>query len=379
MKKSVALYAFSADPITNGHINIVERISKTFDSVIVAIGKNPAKKYTYTLDERIELAKQSLSHLDNIKVLTVEGMLVDFAYTHGANVIVKGVRNAADFDYEKMLHMVGESQKLDIDTHILFSEPELSHVSSSTVKSIQSEHGDISSYVPLPVKSSLEKKISNQIILGITGGSASGKSTITDLLVKKGETGDFKIWNLDLDKIGHEVFENISLPLHLNVRNQLANKFGSKVLESSEEYSKINRKALAEIVFNDNEAMAFLNKIMKKPIDILIRKFMKGKNGVILFNGALIAENDYINYCNNRIFIIDVDYEDQKERMKKRGLTEDQVFARLDAQLLGYQKKALIEEKIKESSYGFAHMINTSKHSPEEAASLIYQKIKELL
>lgn len=361
MKETKALYAFSADPITNGHINIVERISKTFQKVIVAIGQNPKKKYMYSLGKRVELAKQSLSHLENIEVLVAEGMLVDFAYSQGAQVIVKGVRNSTDFDYEQTLHMVGESQKLGIETYILYSEPHLAHVSSSTVKAIQAEHGDIRSFVPFPVKASLEDKVSNQIIIGITGGPACGKSTVTDELVRFGNNVQLPIHNLDLDKIGHQIYDDLTLPMHLIVRDNLVAKFGESILDDSEsDLPKINRKALAEIVFNDKDAMKYLNEQVQKPMDILVRKFLKNKKGIILMNGALLAEGRYLSYCNNRVFVISANYEDQIDRMKQRGLTEKQVFARLDSQLDTYHKLKIIQEVIDSSGFGFVHDINTS-------------------
>ena len=95
---STALYAFSADPITFGHINIVERVSQTFSRVIVGIGRNPSKRYLFSLDARLHLARQALRHLSNVCVLPFNGMVVDFASEQGASVIVKGVRNASDFD-----------------------------------------------------------------------------------------------------------------------------------------------------------------------------------------------------------------------------------------------------------------------------------------
>ena len=88
---SIAVYAFSADPITYGHINIVERISRSFEKCIVGIGRNPLKNYLFSLDERRDLVERALAHLPNVIVKTFDGMVVDFAYEQGAKVIVKGV------------------------------------------------------------------------------------------------------------------------------------------------------------------------------------------------------------------------------------------------------------------------------------------------
>ncbi|MCK5024944.1 MAG: pantetheine-phosphate adenylyltransferase, partial [Nanoarchaeota archaeon] len=117
MKK--AIYAFSGDPITYGHIDVIQRVSRVFDDMIVGIGINPDKKYMFNLEERTEMAKKALVNIPNTRVSPFHGLLVDYAYESGVDVIVKGVRNSADFDYENMLHQVGESQKLGLDTHIL--------------------------------------------------------------------------------------------------------------------------------------------------------------------------------------------------------------------------------------------------------------------
>lgn len=374
MKESKALYAFSADPITEGHINIVERIAKSFNKVIVAIGKNPSKKYTYTEEERISLAKQSLFHLDNVEVVMAEGMLVDFAFSNGAQVIIKGVRNSADFDYEKMLHMVGESQKLDIDTHILFSDPHLSHVSSSTVKAIQKESGDIREYVPMPVKAALEAKISGQLILGVTGAPACGKSTISEALVEKGRSMGLEIHNLELDHIGHEVLNNQKVVSHQQVTKNLISKFGDKIIDlklSSQLIKVINRKALAEIVFNDKDSLAYLNAQMKNPIAVLIRKFLSGKKGIILFNGALLAEGNYLDYCNNRVILLGANKDVQENRMILRGLNKDQIKVRLASQFTIEKKKEIIDSKIKDSKFGDSIVFDTSTGSPDKIADKI--------
>ena len=171
-----AMYAFSGDPITYGHIDIIARASSAFDHVVAGIGANPDKKYMFNLEERTEMAKRSLTRFKNVEVASFQGLLVDYAYEQGIEVIVKGVRNAADFDYENVLHEVGVSQKLGIDTHILFARPELAHVSSSAVKSIQKEQGLIHEYVPLYVKQCLEARMSEQYIVGVTGEIGAGKS-----------------------------------------------------------------------------------------------------------------------------------------------------------------------------------------------------------
>lgn len=155
-----AIYAASLDPITFGHIDIIERAVQMFDELVVAIGANPDKKYMFSLEERVDMARYSLAHIHNVRVTSFSGLLVDFAYEQRADAIVKGVRDVKDFSYEQLLHQVGVSQKLGIETILLFARKDLEHVSSSVVKAIQKEQGFIHEYVPLCVKQRLEERMS---------------------------------------------------------------------------------------------------------------------------------------------------------------------------------------------------------------------------
>ena len=138
-----AIYALSGDPIHKGHIDMVRRATQVFDEVVVGIGANPEKSYLFSLEERMEMTRRALSQIPQAVVIAFEGLLVDYAYEQGIHVIVKGVRNANDFDYENILHLVGESQELGVDTYVLFARPELMHVSSSVIKALQKEEGFI--------------------------------------------------------------------------------------------------------------------------------------------------------------------------------------------------------------------------------------------
>src|SRR6478735_5475633 len=95
-----AIYAFSGDPITFGHLDIIERAAKIFDELIVAIGVNPSKKYLFTLEERAQMAKAATAHIPNSKVIYFYGLLVDYAYENNISTIIRGLRNSEDFNFE---------------------------------------------------------------------------------------------------------------------------------------------------------------------------------------------------------------------------------------------------------------------------------------
>ena len=309
-----AIYAFSGDPITYGHIDTIRRAAKSFDEVIAAIGENPDKKYTFNIDERREMAMKSLSHLSNVAVDSFHGLLVDYAYEKGINTIIKGIRNNEDFNYEVLLDQIGESQKLGIETFFIPSRQDKLHISSSAVKAIQKEQGLIHEYVPLYVKQCLEAKISNQHIIGITGEMGSGKSYVSKKLIELGKTEGIEIHNIELDHIGHKILGELQEPIYKKAREQIIEIFGHSINSPN---GFIDRKILGSIIFNDQEKLKQLNEIMYTPLMVRLRKEMYGKKGLILFNAALIAESDMSYLCNNNVILVKADKESQERRLKK--------------------------------------------------------------
>jgi pantetheine-phosphate adenylyltransferase len=143
----IAICPGSFDPITHGHIDVIARAAALFDEVVVAVGRNSAKNYLFTADERVELVREATGHLPNVRVEPLEGLLVDFARKRGAGVLVKGIRFASDFDFElQMAHInavVGS-----VETVMLPASSVWSTLSSTMVREVASYGGDISAFVP---------------------------------------------------------------------------------------------------------------------------------------------------------------------------------------------------------------------------------------
>jgi pantetheine-phosphate adenylyltransferase/dephospho-CoA kinase len=370
---TTAIYAFSGDPITYGHINIINRARTVFDQVIVAIGKNPDKKYTFNLRERKEMAKRCFSD-PSIRVLSFSNLLVDFAYEQGASVIIKGVRNSADFDYESILHSVGQSQKVGIDTHILFADPKLAHISSSTVKAIAQHNGEIHEYVPLHVKQAVEERVCRQIIIGVTGEICSGKSHICNMLSRyQCDTGGYQnIHNIELDHIGHDILTKLTEPSYVQVRKEI----GELAPISFEDDGFIDRSALGAIVFNNPDKLKKLNEIMAKSIMIRLRKEISGKTGIILINCALLVEAQMLHTCNNNVILIKVDTDTQRQRLLDRGLTEEQIETRMSSQYSYDCKEDKIRKTMKQHQHGSICIIDNSNNITKEE---LYKEFTELL
>jgi pantetheine-phosphate adenylyltransferase len=159
---STALCPGSFDPVTLGHIDIIERASRHFDEIVVAVIRNPQKTQSlFTLQERQEMLSECTAHLTNIRIEFFKGLLVEFAREHGADAIVKGLRAVSDFDYE--LQMAQMNQRLSgIDTFFLSTSPNYSFLSSSLVREVAKYGGDVSSMVPAIVAKRLADRFQGE-------------------------------------------------------------------------------------------------------------------------------------------------------------------------------------------------------------------------
>lgn len=346
MMKS-AIYAFSGDPITYGHLDIIERAAKIFDRLVVAIGVNPAKSYLFSLEERTQMAKKSLLFLKNVEVMSFTGMLVDFAYENNIDVIVKGVRSSKDFEYEMSLHSLGESQQLGIDTFILFAKPSLAHISSSAVKDIQREQGLIQDYVPAYVKQCVEAKISGQYLVGLTGEIGSGKSYVGEKMLELARKKGIEAHNIELDHLSWQIQEDLQEEKYALVRKKITDLFGAEVAKAD---GSINRKVLGEIVFADQEKLKKLNEIMATPILVRLRRELKDKKGLIFLNAALLVEASMSQLVNYNMLLLSVSEKFQQERLLGRGLNQEQIQRRLQSQYNFLNKKKHLEGNI--AKYG---------------------------
>ncbi len=146
----IAVCPGSFDPVTLGHLDIIERAAELFDKVIVLVMSNSSKKPMFTLDERVDFIKRCVTQ-DNVEVDAYSGLLVDYARDHGAVAIVKGIRAVSDFDYEFQLALINKSLYSKIETLFLPAKGENMYLSSSMVKEVCSLGGDISAFVPAEI------------------------------------------------------------------------------------------------------------------------------------------------------------------------------------------------------------------------------------
>ena len=147
----IAVFPGSFDPVTLGHIDIIERAVPLFDQIIIAIGKNSQKQGYFTLEQRLNWLQELYVHEQKISVDFYEGLTINYCVAKNAGYIIRGLRSAADYEYEKVIAQTNKTLNHDIETVFILSNPEFSHVSSTIVKEVLRNGGDITKMVPLIV------------------------------------------------------------------------------------------------------------------------------------------------------------------------------------------------------------------------------------
>ena len=158
-KLNIAIYPGSFDPITNGHIDIIHRSSILFDNVVVAISRESFNKnYLFTVQERLNLIEENVSHITNVSVSIFDGLLVDYAIKNNANIVIRGLRAFSDFESEFQMSLMNRKLNYEINTIFMMPHEKYTHISSSIIKEVSSLGGNIAEYVPESVLLALNKK-----------------------------------------------------------------------------------------------------------------------------------------------------------------------------------------------------------------------------
>ena len=155
----IAICPGSFDPITKGHIDIIERTSKLFDKVYAVVMVNPAKTPTFTTEERVNMIKKCTAHLDNVEAESFEGLIADYAKQKDAHTLVKGLRAVTDFEYEFQQALTNKKLNSELETLFMVTNQEYMYLSSTIVRQIAEFGGDIEQFVPHEIKDELIKKM----------------------------------------------------------------------------------------------------------------------------------------------------------------------------------------------------------------------------
>jgi pantetheine-phosphate adenylyltransferase len=158
--RKAAIYPGTFDPLTLGHLDVIERVAAIFEHVILAIVTLPARKSPmFTLEERVAMGRESVAHLPNVKVEPFSGLLVDYARRKDIHVLVRGIRAYSDFEYEFQMALMNRKLAADVETLFLMPKEAFSYISSSVVREISEQGGDVSELVPAPVLTAIQRHL----------------------------------------------------------------------------------------------------------------------------------------------------------------------------------------------------------------------------
>jgi len=153
-----AIYPGSFDPVTNGHLDVIERARKLFDEVIVAVAHNDEKQALFSLQERLDLLQETAAKIDKVQITQFDGLLVEFAAAQKATAVIRGLRAVSDFEFEFQMALMNRKLETSVETIFLMPKEEFTYLSSRLVKEIARLGGDVSSFVPPAVAKALGKK-----------------------------------------------------------------------------------------------------------------------------------------------------------------------------------------------------------------------------
>src|SRR6184192_2075888 len=153
-----AIYPGSLDPVTNGHLDVIERARKLFDEVVVAVAHNDEKQPLFSLKERLDLLRETAGTISNVRIAEFQGLLVEFAKTEKAGAVIRGLRAVSDFEFEFQMALMNRKLETGVETIFLMPKEEYTYLSSRIVKEIASLGGHVSSFVPACVAKALNRK-----------------------------------------------------------------------------------------------------------------------------------------------------------------------------------------------------------------------------
>ncbi|MBT0727417.1 pantetheine-phosphate adenylyltransferase [Rosenbergiella australiborealis] len=154
----VAIYPGTFDPLTLGHLDIIQRSAAIFQTVILAIALNPSKKPLFSLEERVQLAELATASLPNVKVMGFDSLLAQFAEKHDATVLIRGVRSVSDFDYERQLAQANQHLNPSLETIFMIPNEKYAFLSSTIVKEVARHQGNIDAFVTTEIRHALQHK-----------------------------------------------------------------------------------------------------------------------------------------------------------------------------------------------------------------------------
>ena len=379
----IAGFPGTFNPFQYGHLSTVisflELHSKAILYIVIGVNEEKENKNTFSTEEKVFLVEQTIpaEYKNRVKVIPYSGIIANLFYEQNINMFVKGARDSGDFEYESWIAEVNSKFAGNPTTLIIpQTNPALLKVSSTNLKNFINLGLDAKDFAPALTREALQIRMKDQLMFGVTGGIASGKTTFAKDLQKFSEENvtaeDMLVYHISLDDLGKVVYSNDPTPRFLAIRKQIDKEFGGNLLR---EDSSIDTQKLGNIAFSSKRKLDKLVGIMLEPILHLLRKKLDefGK-GIFLIEGANLVEGEMTHLVNENIILVQVDKEVQKERMMKKGLSEKQIERRFGFQL---GNKERTEEIIARQREEFDRLFIRIDGSKETNIEEVYKELQE--
>lgn len=302
----------SADPITNGHLDLIRRAGEMSDELIVAILNNVQKlgRYLFKIEERAQIAERAIREagIRRVRVIIDSGLSTDLYMREGCDQLFRGIRDEKDRIEEEALarQFVAIYPPIAGRFTYLQADPALDQVSSTHVKTFVGLHLDVSGIVPAFVKRLLEERLMGQYKVAVTGGIAVGKSSVARGLAERFTVLTGKpAFHVDVDQLLRELYAERTGGAQL-LREEIAARFGDDVLAADRQ--SVDRAALAARLFApgcDPQLRLDMQELTKYHVDRKLREALDGKQGLIVLEWAQMAEMGLSRWTNNRVIVVD--------------------------------------------------------------------------
>ncbi len=372
----IPIFALSADPVTLGHLHLVEKALRVFGRLKVVVTSNSQKRYEFSLEERLAMCRKSFRGFPNVEIDSSDGLLADYAFRHGHIIFLRGIRTAADMDFEGVLEAGHRSQVAGIETVYLRPEPAFQHISSSLTKVLLREMGDLRSYVGLDVKEALEEKILGQYRICVTGPIASGKSFVVNKLVSRLQSLGHAAEEIDMDRITGEVYASKLDGYLSGFRGNLVEYFGAESLRPDGE---VNKDFIRDQVAagDSKKAVEALGNIIRQPLETELRKKLLGKKGILFLAAAVAGERDWIWHTNNHVLLLDAPETVREKRLCEREkISADEAKKRIRFSGTAEEKKRAVQTIQQRDGHG---RLISFANDGEVSDSKIHGLVQEIL
>ncbi len=317
MESRNALYPLSADPVHNGHLRNLTTVleQRLFDHVCVAVAHNPEKKHLLPVEERVRLTEIAIRaagwDATRASVIPLSGLARTYAAINGYPYLLRAVRDATDAAYEITLADVNAAT--GVQTIFLPADARDRAISSTIVKALASEGASVEQYVHPAIKQALEERLRGVTVLGVSGNSGAGKTTLCRELAAYATSQGVNMAHIDVDMISREQYSG-DAPLQRRVRERIESEIAPGIFTAG----GFDRVRLAAVVFGDDAKREQLAEILRVPVSLGIEEQLRSVKGIALIDAAYLAEYHMLPRVNYHVLLVDCDSEVRRARIVAR-------------------------------------------------------------